>query len=212
VHRVGLIAVFFASLVVLAVAAGPASAWFESNNAANRGPATAGETRLTQSKGGFFICSKAEGEWKIRGTGKVTEQTKATKQGPHQNFFISKWGGCSANGNNPVLISPCELQVEQPTKGVNIGTASVASTCNIKVPLAEGVSCEINVTPTNNERLKKVTFANAEAGESTTSNAEVGGLTNTVTSIGGGCEAAGIVAESGNKFKGTVTAKSEKLV
>jgi hypothetical protein len=222
-QRTKLVFAFASTLLVLAVTAIPAAAWFEGTNGTSGLAKSSGASVLTQAKGNTVTCSKAEGPWKIRSTGKVTEQTKGpgqqpTKQGPHQDLYISKWEGCFASGaagTAPATVEPCELQLEQPLKGGTVGTGSVASECRVKVVLgvtSKGtlVECEIKVAPTSNEKLATVNYS--KTGASVSEIANITGLTNTIAEKESGCLAVGTVAEAGNKFKGTTVAGEMKLV
>jgi hypothetical protein len=211
---------FAAALLVLAVTAIPAAAWFESSTASTSGIArSSGAAILEQASGGKFQCSKTEGAWKIRSSGKTSEQEKGpgqqpTKQGPHQDLFISKWEGCFAIAGTtavPATAEPCELQLEQPEKLGTTGTASVASECRIKVVLAPEVECIIHFIPVSNQRLKTVNYSKSGP-ETVSSIANITGVVNTATEIDGGCMAAGIIAESGNKFKATTLDMGTRLV
>ena len=215
-QKLKLLAIFMASLSVLAVAATPASAFFEATNGRTSGPATAGSTTLTQAKGNSISCSKAVGAWVIRSTGKVFEQTKGpgqqiTKQGPHQDISVSKWEGCFANAKTPVVVEPCVIQIAQP-KGASLGWGSVVTQCQIIITLAPGIVCNIHVSPSAaNEILNKVNVTKGPE-ETTVATAAIENLTNTFTSTENGCGLAEIDAESTNKFTGSVKATGERLV
>jgi hypothetical protein len=218
-QRAKLVLAFTAALMILAVAAIPASAWFHGKTP--QGNAHGLPSTLSGPGAGSFTCSKWEGAWHIESSGKVLEQSKGpgqqlTKEGPHEAYTISKWNECLAHAgtsNIPITVKPCILQVEQPLKGVNTGgTGSVVEACLIKlvVPATEKspeVKCEIGIPVLGNERLPKVEYATA--GANVEAKSEVKGLRDTVSPE---CAALGIVGSNENVFKGIVVAEEQSLV
>jgi hypothetical protein len=216
-QRARLVLVFPAALMILAVAAIPASAWFHGTSP--QGPTT-GLTSIFAGTGtSFFSCSKWEGAWHIESSGKVLEQSKGpgqqlTKEGPHEAYTIPKWNGCFVHAGTivaPITVKPCILQVEQPLKGVNTGgTMSIAEACLIKVAIPSKetleLKCEVNVPVLGNERLPKVEYATA--GANVEAKYEIKGLTDTVSPE---CSSLGVNPGNALKYSGIVVVEKQLL-
>jgi hypothetical protein len=212
-QRAKLLAVFSAALLALAVAAVPASAWFQARtNGATQGHAgSLGPSTLTFPGGGAITCTKWSGAWHIESSGKVQGRQKTeqflTKAGPHLGLTISKWEGCSAGGTVPAEVSPCILQVEQPVKGVNKGTGSVAESCKVKIP---AIGCEFEAPVAGNEALP-------EAGEETfVLNIKIKIKIKIKIEVAppsvSSCEAAGILSNKETTFSAEALAESVELI
>jgi len=195
---------FFVGLAVvlgaLMATAGPALAEFQS--IPSKGTATSGsfvnvasgELLAKNSKGEVAAkttCPNISGEWKIRSTGKISEETKGpnqqpTKRGPHQQFQV-KWettvNGCLTTAGGvtvPSNVEECQLQIHQQRGVVTNVKADVLTTCVIKVG---AIGCTITVPAANeatgaNFQLSKVDLENKE-GKNDLIKASVTGLTNT---------------------------------
>jgi hypothetical protein len=211
-QRAKLLAAIVGALLIVAVAAIPASAWFKSTTTQGTFKATTPGI-LTGLGGGQIICSKTTGAWHIESSGKVqgrgVKEQFLTKEGPHLGLTISKWEGCQAGGVLPITVSPCILQVEQPLKGGLTGTGSVATGCKVVIAAIE---CEFEVPAvTANEFLKATSFTKSGANVSILS--AISGLTTTVAhSKETPCKTGGIAASNANEFKGATLAEGVELV
>jgi hypothetical protein len=211
-QRAKLLAAIAGALLIVAVGAIPASAWFKSTTTQGTFKATTAGT-LTGLGGGMIICSKTVGAWHIESSGKLAgrgvKEQFLTKEGPHLGLTISKWEACQAGGVLPVTVSPCILQVEQPLKGGLTGTGSVATPCKVVIAAIE---CEFEVPAlAPNEFLKATSFTKSGANVSIKSTIE--GLTTIVAnSKVTPCKTGGVVASSENKFTGVTLAESVELV
>ncbi len=164
-------------LGLLAVAAAPASAWWESTNGTTHGPSQLKEGSSAEfeiAKGTPILkCTTVPDEWKIR---KSETSQEPVLLGGHLNI-TSKWEGCSVTVLGikvPVTVSGCELQMEQ-VKGALTATGSVISTCVIVI--TNKPTCTIEVTPTGNQKLGKITLANV--GTTQEDKVEITGITST---------------------------------
>jgi hypothetical protein len=212
-QRAKLLAVCAGALLVLAISAIPASAWFDARTSgATQGNFHSGGAGvLTSPTGGVILCSKASGAWHIESSGKISGQQKTeqflTKQGPHLGLTISKWEGCQSSTGIPVTVSPCLLQFEQPVKGVNSGTGSVGTACVLKIP---ATGCEFEVGNAGNEFLKAASYT--AVGLNVEAKGLIEGITITVSAAKKTeCELAGITANKENKFKGILIAEGVEL-
>jgi hypothetical protein len=214
-QRAKLLAVCAGALLILAATAIPASAWFNARtNGATQGLFHSGGAQVfTLPSGGELTCSKAVGAWHIESSGKVLEQNKGpgqqlTKQGPHLGLTVSKWEGCSATGEIPVVVEPCLLQVEQPVKTVNKGTGSVGTACNVKII---ALQCEFAILNAHNEFLKEAAFA--ASGLNVEVKANLGEVTTSVTkSQESHCSEGGISNNDENNLKAIIIAEGVELI
>ncbi len=206
-----------ASLAILALSAAPAGAWFASLNGKSQGPAKiVSTTTLTVGANAKVSCETAEGEWHLQTKGQFKLHEKGgnqepTTKGPHLYIKISKWNKCKATvlgvSVSGVTVSPCEFQLEQPTKGVNKSTATVITACVITVPL-KPTPCTITVFAANestglNDFLEKVVGENS--GKNVVAEAKVEGIHGEASCLSGGFTtgkfeslAEGLVAEELN--------------
>jgi len=161
-------------LTILAVAAAPAMAEFESTTGQSQGaintfPATT-VFRATEA-GQPITCKSASGEpkggWQIQVKG-TTQQGKfflqaPTLKGPHEQLKIEKWGTCQTASLLAVAVK-CNLQVEQSS--LTAGSGSVYPPgCEAKIGTAENF-CAITIQPDGNKELQAVTLKNGPgAGE-----------------------------------------------
>jgi hypothetical protein len=214
-QRITALAAITGALLTLAIAAIPAAAWFNARTpGATQGPIhSGGAAVLTGATGGLILCSKAIGTWHIESSGKVLGRQKTeqflTKQGPHLGLTISKWEGCQSGPTGLTFtVEPCILQLEQPVKGINKGTFSVATACKIKVP---GTGCEFEIGTANNEALKEVNYT--AVGLNVEAKVNIEGLTITVpTGKTAECEAIGVATNKEDKLKSVTIAEASELI
>jgi hypothetical protein len=208
-----LIAMFSVALLALAISAIPASAWFQATtNNATQGLFHSGSGSVLTGGAGPISCSKASGAWHIESSGKLQGRQKTeqflTKEGPHLGLTISKWDGCSIGGIEAKVL-PCLVQLEQPIKGVNTGTASVDLSCLIEIP---AIDCKFSV-PATAENAQLATVAYSKAGANVIVIARLTGVFTLVSpSEVEKCEAFGITTTKADEFKGTAIAESVALV
>jgi hypothetical protein len=204
-----------AALVAFGASAIPAVAWFESTSAATSGPGNGGVTVLTTA-GGTVVCNSEDGAWQIRSAGNIHSKTgqATTKQGPHQDLSITKWNECKtevAGLKLSVTVKPCEIQLEQPTKGSTQGTASVQTSCVMKIAISPG-ECTLTipgaVENAANEHLNEVHFTKTGA----TSVAAISALEGLTDTVAGSCEMDGVKGGKENKLSGIAEAKGEILI
>lgn len=162
-------------LGLLAIAAAPASAEWESTNGATHGPSrlvTGGQAQFMIAPGTpVLVCLKVPDEWKIRKQEKTQEPVL---RGAHLNI-TAKWEECTVTVLGikvPVTVSGCELQLRQPA-GVFTAEGSVVSTCVIKINTKP--NCTIEVQPAGNQQLHKIGLTNVTEGQE--DKAEVTGIT-----------------------------------
>jgi hypothetical protein len=120
---------------LLALSVVPASAWFGSTIMKDTtGKYFQGETTFVD-EAATFTCVKVTGEWS------VLAQAKGglTKEGPVLDLVIPSseakpagWKECNTEAG-PV-VSECELQLSQPSKGATSATVTVLKACEFKVP------------------------------------------------------------------------------
>jgi hypothetical protein len=202
--------VIFATMVsVLAVSAAPAFAEFSSRTGQTKGTGKSGPIVL-EGGGATLECTSAEGEWKIRGPGKIEDngQTKQVPQlkGPHLNLTIAKWNACKATTSQvkgvAAEVGECTLQlVQQPQQLTAQG--GVVSACTVKTKVL-GLGCTIT-TPAAKEQ-EKVNFGLEKnvlenSGSNLLTVAEDNGIT--TKPAGSGC--LGVKETNEAKQKGTVT-------
>ncbi len=184
---------------LVAFAASPAFALFESSNAKTTGSSSATEMSFTD-EGLTFICKSVVGEWSIFS---LTKQ-EATKKGAHQVLKVTKWGTCTAFGTN-LTMKPCSLELKQ-SSGSNKAVLSVLTECVFTAPS----TCEIKVPVTKNSNLTKIDFTNV--GTNLEMNFKVEGITSTATSLGLGCMGITNLTNKVGTLKGVIIGEGEKFV
>jgi hypothetical protein len=164
-------------VVLLAISASPASAWYASTSKLKTsGVSTLGNVTFTTGAMSF-TCESSAGEWKIR----LQETQEAASEGPHLNILVKKWGKCS-----PFVGNECEIQIAQPTKGVTTGLLmAIDSACEFKWAL-----CILTLSSAKenkeNESLKKIT--QETSGTNLRNKMEVQGIAGTAKSCLGSGE------------------------
>ncbi len=187
-------------LAVLAIAASPAAAEFEANQAGTtQGPYQLKTgTSTTFEAGAAVKCtSVANGVWHIQ---TLTKQ-EATKRGAHQEI-TGQFTGCTGPlGVSASVNSSCALQVAQA--GTSF-TGSVSSTCTITV-----LNCVVTIAAgAPNTNLKTIKSVNITGGKEDISTVE--GITSTVKEPE--CKNFGITAGKVGKFEGNGIAHSQKVI
>jgi hypothetical protein len=152
-----LLAVLPAIVAVLAFAAAPAFAEFQSNSNSTAGGAKSGPL-VIEGGGATLECTSAEGEWKIQTKGKIAEQEKEGKQvkalkGPQQYIPLNVFKGCTAktkemSGLKPV-VRPCTLHLNQQL-GSPHASGAIVNVCEIETKVLF-FTCKIS-TPAANEQ------------------------------------------------------------
>ena len=160
-YRLKILSILAGMIVVLAVSAAPASAWWESNTGQTQGtvmPIRAPEVILGKGEGATtFRCITEEIKaiWYLQTKGQIKEHQKNGKQepttkGPHLHIQIKSWGkGCTAKIDKEtfvVEISSCELQWVQ-AKGSFTATAGFVTGCLLKFGTTKPPLCEIQIPP-----------------------------------------------------------------
>ena len=162
----------------------------------NAGTLTANDTKGASQ--GTVKCPAAgvTSEWKIRSTGKLTEETKGpnqqpTKRGPHLQFQV-KWentvNGCVTTALGMEFatdVAECQIQLHQPAGVLLNVPADIVSDCVIKVP---NLNCTSTIAAANeatgeNFQLTKANLNNKA--ENVLVKGDVTGLTQ--KAVGAGC-------------------------
>jgi len=168
-------------LCMVGVSAAPANAWFQGKTAEGQAiPPTLVSFSFSPA-GASFTCEKegAEIHWRIQSGTKLNGSKQLTQNpGPHQELNIAKWGNkcfvTVAGLQTAATVTPCQLQIEQPTKSTAVNqtaVGSVVSECNIKA-----LGCSIKAPAQKpNERLGKAGLEASAEGLKVT--ASVAGIT-----------------------------------
>lgn len=128
--RVKVVAVFSVMAAVLAFAAAPAFAEFQSNSTKATGLGHSGVAVL-EGGGATLECTSTQGEWKIQ-TKAGQEQTK----GPQLKLNITTWNGCKAKTSlvkgATANVKECALDLEQ-LAGESKARGSTVTECTVEV-------------------------------------------------------------------------------
>src|ERR1700674_4743777 len=122
--KIKLLTVLVTALVLLAMPAAPAGAWFKSRNQAK----TTGSVKL----GKIIIetptlkveCTSAGGEWSTQTKGQFKDHEKSGKQvkttfGPNLYVKLQKWNNCEgtlSGFREPATVENCTFQFQQEQK------------------------------------------------------------------------------------------------
>jgi hypothetical protein len=192
------------TLVLVAAAVAPASAWFEGANGTS-GTFASGTFTLSD-EGASLTCEKAEGGWVIQDEN--PSKQAPTKQGPHWDLAFSKSNGCTAFGFVGAEVEGPEVQTLQMSKHQVSGLRALWR--RFSRWIARG-NCELKIEPASNQNLKTITIANS--GTSLEATVNIAGITTTATSLGGlGCVGVKNPTNSAGTLKGTITGVAVKEV
>ncbi len=200
-----LLAVFAATIAVLAVSAAPAFAEFESKNGKASGAGKSGPIVL-EGGGATLECASAEG------TGTILKQGAESLKGTVLSLNTAIWNECKAKSKEIKEAKPkvkaCTLKLSQPA-GNNQAKGSVATPCTIVVTVLF-FTCTITVveekaTTGTNFGLEANHLENS--GNNLIIKAEDSGIT---TETKGTC--LGITGGKANTEKATVTGEGVNFI
>jgi|GEM_PF-4238846 len=144
--KIKLLTVLITALVLLAMPATPAGAWFRTRNEAKTtGPVKLGKTTI-ETPTMTVECSSAGGEWSIQTKGQFKDHEKSGKQertifGPNLYVKLQKWNNCKgtlSGFTEPAVVFNCsfQFQQEQKNKGTGEALVSVITPCQFGIHFA----------------------------------------------------------------------------
>jgi hypothetical protein len=183
--KIRLLTLFVAALVLLAVPAAPAGAWFKSRNQTKTtGSVKLGKT-IFETPTMTVECASAGGEWSIQTKGQFKDHEQNGKQqktnfGPNLYVKLQKWNNCKgtlSGFTEPAIVENCEFQFqqEQKSKGLAEALVSVISPCQFGIHFA--LKCPNTLFPGEeqshiNSFLKQVKAENSSKEVAATVNVE----------------------------------------
>ncbi|HEV3070429.1 MAG TPA: hypothetical protein VGY76_03265 [Solirubrobacteraceae bacterium] len=144
--KIKLLTVLITALVLLAMPAAPAGAWFKSRNQAKTtGSVKLGKT-IFETSTMTVECNSAGGEWSIQTKGQFKDHEKSGKQektafGPNLYVKLQKWNNCKgtlSGFTEPAIVNNCtfQFQQEQESKGPADALVSVITPCQFGIHFA----------------------------------------------------------------------------
>jgi hypothetical protein len=141
--KIKLLTVLITALVLLAMPAAPAGAWFKSRNQTK----TTGSVKLgkitIETSTVKVECTSASGEWSIQTKGQFKDHEQNGKQvkttfGPNLYVKLQKWNNCEGmldGFKEPAAVGNCtfQFQQEQKNKGPADALVSVITPCRFGV-------------------------------------------------------------------------------
>lgn len=144
--KIKLLTALITALVLLAMPAAPAGAWFKSRNQAKTtGSVKLGKT-IIETSTMTVECNSASGEWSIQTKGQFKDHEKSGKQektafGPNLYVKLQKWNNCKgmlSGFTEPAIVANCtfQFQQEQKSKGPADALVSVITPCQFGIHFA----------------------------------------------------------------------------